>query len=221
VPGSITIPVYFHNVNNGNTAAKGFVTDAQFQQQLDVLNAAYANTSFVFTLAGIDRTTNKNWFSRCDNGRNESQMKAALRQGGKNALNLYTCSPGSNLLGWATFPSGYNGAPSLDGVVVLHASLPGGNAAPYNLGDTATHEVGHWLGLFHTFQGGCNGGDSVADTNAEASPAYGCPAGRDTCAAPGADPITNFMDYTDDACMNAFSAGQSDRADAQWAAYRQ
>lgn len=218
---SRNIPVYWHIIKSGTGA--GGVTAQQITNSIAVLNAAYAGTSFSFTLAATTTTNNGSWYS-CSGGSCETQMKNALRQGGSNALNVYSNNMGGGLLGWATFPSSYTSNPKGDGVVILQGSVPGGNAAPYNQGDTLTHEVGHWLGLYHTFQGGCSkNNDSVSDTPAEKSPAYGCPVGRNTCTGtkyPGNDPIYNFMDYTDDACMDEFTAGQAARMSAQWDAYR-
>lgn len=222
--GSITINVYWHVINNGTGIANGDIPQSQIDSQISVLNAAYANTPFKFALAGVDRTTNSSWYIS-SGGTSEQQMKNALRQGSADDLNVYSNNMGGGLLGWATFPSSYASSPKMDGVVILYSSVPGGSAAPYNLGDTATHEIGHWLGLYHTFQGGCvkqsTGGDGVSDTPAEKSPAYGCPAGRDTCTRyAGADPIYNFMDYTDDSCMNTFTTGQRSRMDSMWSTYR-
>ena len=222
-----TITVYFHVVRRGTGISNGDVPDSMISQQMSVLNAAYSGTGWNFNLAGVTRTTNTTWFNNCASSTTETQMKNALRVGTAATLNIYSCNPGGGLLGWATFPSGYASRPKYDGVVLLYSSLPGGSAAPYNEGDTATHEVGHWMGLYHTFQGGCarnasTGGDLVADTPAEKSPAYGCPVGRDSCRnIAGFDPIDNFMDYTDDSCMMRFSTGQDARMDAQWTTYRQ
>jgi len=220
-----TINVYFHVIRSGTGVSQGNVPSGQISQQISVLNSAFAGTGWSFNLVATTFTTNSTWFNSCNGSSTESAMKNALRQGTADDLNIYSCNPGGGLLGWATFPSSYQSQPKNDGVVVLFSSLPGGSAAPYNEGDTGTHEVGHWMGLYHTFQGGCarqpTGGDQVADTPAEKSPAFGCPGGRDSCRnIAGLDPIENFMDYTDDFCMYRFSAGQSARADSMWATYR-
>jgi hypothetical protein len=219
--GSVNIPVYAHVINKGTGISNGDIPDSMIADQIAVLNAAYANTPFRFTLAQTTRTTNSTWYTAGPDTAAEAAMKSALRKGTADDLNMYISSPGGGLLGWATFPNWYAGNPSDDGVVLLNTSLPGGTAAPYNLGDTGTHEVGHWLGLYHTFQGGCQkSNDYVSDTPAEQSAAYGCPTGRDTCRETGLDPITNFMDYTDDYCMDRFSAGQVARMDSFWTTYR-
>lgn len=215
------VPVYFHVIQS-STNANGGVTDTMINNQMAVLNSAFTGTNISFNLVAIDRTTNDAWFTVAQGSTQETAMKSALRKGGKESLNLYTANIGNGLLGWATFPSSYASNPLKDGVVVLNASLPGGTAAPYNLGDTGTHEVGHWAGLFHTFQGGCaKNNDGVDDTPQEKSPAFGCPVGRDTCTRnAGVDPIYNFMDYTDDACMNTFTAGQTTRMNQMMTTYR-
>jgi hypothetical protein len=246
-PGGVTIPVYVHVITS--TSGTGNVSDTKIREQIDVLNKAFAggdtqragdqplgsgntdyatntaiaNTSFRFQLAGTTRTANNTWYTAGPGTVAERKMKSALRQGGAGTLNLYTNNMGGGLLGWATFPWDYRYNPSNDGVVVLYASLPGGSAAPYNLGDTATHEIGHWLGLYHTFQNGCtSGNDNVSDTPAERTSYGGSPPPYpDTCTTyPGGDPVENFMDYTDDIGMFQFTPGQWTRMDSMARQYR-
>ncbi|MFC7546286.1 zinc metalloprotease [Plantactinospora sp. GCM10030261] len=222
---SITIPVVVHVIQENSTRAGGNIPDSMINSQITVLNQSFAGstggaaTAFGFQLQSINRVVNPSWYPIVQGSSAERSMKSSLRQGGKGTLNLYLGELSDGLLGWATFPT--RRLSSQDGVVALNESLPGGTATNYNQGDTGTHEVGHWLNLYHTFQGGCSGsGDQVSDTPAEASPAYQCPTGRDTCSAPGLDPIRNFMDYTYDSCMYQFTSGQASRMLTAWNAYR-
>jgi hypothetical protein len=221
--GKIVIPVRFHVITNGRV---GRVPKSRVVQQVAALNAAYggrtggADTGVLFRLTKVSVTTNARWFTRPK--QNERAMMTALRRGGRGTLNLYSAVVGVEVLGFSTFPQWYRGHPGLDGVVVDYRSLPNGGTEHFNRGYTAVHEVGHWLGLLHTFENGCvPPGDGVADTPYEAAPTEGCPAeAKDTCPAPGADPVHNFMDYGNDDCMREFTPGQARRIRASWAAYR-
>lgn len=231
VKATVSIPVVFHVISRGDGFANGEVSDQMIRAQVKVLNDSYsgktggAPSGFAFDLAGVTRTTNQEWFEQMAYDFDlELSAKRALRQGDAGTLNIYTVDGGA-YLGWAYFPSITTGSyADLDGVVLDWRSLPGGSFTIYSEGDTATHEVGHWLALYHTFQGGCTPfNDYVSDTPAEFSPAWYCPTGRDSCPQPvhpGLDPITNFMDYSQDACMYEFSQGQVSRMLAAWAAYR-
>ncbi|MEL4505124.1 zinc metalloprotease [Luteococcus sp. H138] len=228
---SAVIPVYVHVINDGTAATN--VSDAVIARQLQVLNAAYAGSNsgalagsgFSFSLVKTNRITKSTWANKVSPGsRVEKQIKAS-RVGDAKTLNIWITglgSSGGQLFGWATFPSDYARNPGMDGLMIDRRTLEGqpGAFPGYSEGDTATHEIGHWMGLYHTFQGGCAGGDEVADTAAEASPASGCPTGRDTCTASGTDPIHNYMDYSNDPCLTQFTQGQVDRMAAMWGTYR-
>ncbi len=226
---TVEIPVWVHVISQGEGLENGDVPQSMILAQMRVLNDSFAGrtggaaTPFRFDLQGVTRTINEDWFRMGIQSQAERRAKTALRIGGPETLNIYL-TDGGGYLGWATFPSSYQGQPSQDGIVLFYASLPGGGLDIYSEGDTAPHEVGHWLGLYHTFQNGCStNNDYVADTNAERGPAFNCPVGRDTCTGfkyPGLDPIFNFMDYTQDSCMYQFTAGQASRMISAWNAYR-
>ncbi len=225
---AVSVPVYVHVVTAGSV---GNVTDAQIADQVAVLNYTFAGregdarTGFSFALAAVSRTDNATWFYANPGGTSERKMKTTLRQGGTNALNLYSTTAG-DYLGWAYLPDILTkpGQAHLDGVVLDWESMRGTStryAGSYDQGETATHEVGHWLDLEHTFSGACTPkGDFVDDTPAEQTPTSGCPIGKDTCPAPLDDPIHNYMDYSYDTCYTQFTAGQSQRMRDAWLLYR-
>jgi hypothetical protein len=229
---SDTIPVWVHVITRGPGFENGDLSDAMIRAQIKVLNDSFtgktggANVGLGLQLVGVTRTVDQTWFEQMVYDLNvELAAKNELRRGGPETLNLYTVD-GGPYLGWSYFPSILTSDYAiLDGVAVDWRSLPGGSFDIYSEGDTATHETGHWLALYHTFDGGCTPkNDRVADTPAEFSAAFYCPIGRDSCPQrpnPGLDPIFNFMDYTQDSCMFEFTQGQAERMRAAWAAFRQ
>lgn len=236
------IPVVVHVIQS--TSGQGALTDAQVQSQITILNEDFRalagtpgaggfDTRIEFFLAtttptgapttGIDRHTNNTWFN--DSG----SYWNTIAWNPQRYLNLYTNSAGGGgVLGYVpTLPQNGIAGTSADRVVILWSAFgrnaPGG--APYNQGRTCTHEVGHYLGLYHTFQGGCGTtscyttGDTICDTSAEANPRFGCPTGATSCGTP--DPYRNFMDYTDDTCMTTgFSSEQARRMRCTLQSYR-
>ncbi|OLN97782.1 Extracellular metalloprotease-like protein 2 [Colletotrichum chlorophyti] len=196
----LVIGTYFHVVTTSRTTARGFVTASQDKQlfnQLAVLNAGFAPSRISFKLLGITRTINPSWSA----DRAEMDMKRTLRQGGYNTLNAYFIDNMGQVLGRCTLPELVTAGSYKfikDGCTVALSTVPGGSSRNFNLGATLVHETGHWFGLLHTFQGGCDGpGDFISDTPPVRSASYGCPIGRHSCPRqPGLDPIHNYMDYS-------------------------
>ncbi len=224
--GTIRVPTRVHIIRRND--GTGNVTDTQVTRQMRVINNAFkgmtsdaaAPTPFRFNVVSIDRTNNTDWYNWTFDD-DDVPAKRALHQGRANTLNIYIAGLQEGLLGYAFFP-----VPDplfRDGLVILNESMPGGSAAPYNKGDTATHEIGHWLNLYHTFQNGCaRPGDEVADTpyQFDGNNIFECDPALNTCSQPGRDPIHNFMSYGDDLCLDMFTAGQSNRMVAAWNAFR-
>ncbi|SDG55188.1 Pregnancy-associated plasma protein-A [Sinosporangium album] len=220
-PTTVTVPLWVHVLSDGQNRA----SDQAVRKQVETLNAAYSgryggtDTGMRFRLMGVVVTVNADWFR--DPLGHETQMKGTLRKGGVGTLNLYLAQLSELVLGYSTYPFWLRGNPRADGVVIDWRTLPGGAMQDFNRGFTGVHEIGHWLGLLHTFENGCEEpGDHVDDTPPQARPTQGCPTFVDSCPGGGADPIHNFMDYSNDVCMSEFTAGQGKRMREIWATYR-
>lgn len=246
--GPIEIETWFHIVTS--KAEAGQVTNAMINSQISILQDAYQDASIHYRLQGVTRHVNDIWARNDD----EIAMKTALRKGSYRTLNVYfqtdlEASPGdtgradqrgalvssdlsSSVLGFCTLPDPSVNATSVrddyikDGCNVLAKTMPGGSLDLYNRGGTAIHEIGHWNGLLHTFQGeSCssdNPGDYIADTPQQSTPTDGCPARKDSCPdSPGLDLIHDFMDYSSDVCYESFTSGQIQRMRGMWASMRE
>ena len=220
--GPVVIPTYVH-VMVAEDRVTGDVTDEQVEAQIEVMNEGFggeesqqaAETGFSFELEDVRRYYDDKWHI----DQQTKKYRSQTRVGGAETLNIWVVE--FPYLGIAQFPWDYDKNSDTDGVRVLWSSLPEGSETNYNEGDTATHEVGHWLGLFHTFDGGCSPeNDGVNDTPAQSSPTGGCPEGRDSCELPGLDPIHNYMDYSYDSCLTEFTEGQTLRMQDMYTAYR-
>ena len=227
---TLRIGVHVHVV--GSDTVRG-PSEKRVRRQVAVLDDAYdggqsadnARTRFSFYLASFERVRNNRWHDATIGSKADLTMRKKLHVGGPEDLNVYVSEPrqrdGNVVLGWSSAPWDVSRRTKLDGVTVHQGSLPGGELFGYDRGDTLVHEVGHWLGLFHTFEGGCTEeNDRVDDTPAQGEPSTTCEGDRDTCELPGLDPVHNFMDYSIDACMNMFTPGQVSRMTDNWLAYR-
>ncbi len=239
-PTNITIPVVVNVIYN--TAAEN-ISDAQIQSQIDVLNEDFnkrnrdvssvpgiykndvADVGIQFVLSAVvRRQSNRKQWAPVDG------MKSAAGGGidatdPEHKLNMWVCNLGQNLLGYAYYPESVPA--TIDGVVVLYSAFgsrdkyPAGSYIPnYDLGRTATHEVGHWMNLIHIWGddgGSCAGSDLVADTPNQADENYRCPTFPTISCNNSGDMSMNYMDYTYDRCMYMFSKGQQARSLAVFA----
>ena len=226
VNGKVEIPVVVNVLYR--TAAEN-ISLAQIQSQIDVLNKDFnalnsdyssvptlfsgvkANVGITFILQNVVRrsTTTSSWTT---SDAMKKSAKGIAPTTPTTVLNMWSCNMGGGILGYAQFPGG---ASATDGVVIDNNAFgtTGTATAPFNLGRTATHEVGHWMNLRHIWGDATCGSDLVSDTPTHNTANYGVPAypHYSTCTGTPVEMTMNYMDYTDDSGMYMFSNGQKSR----------
>jgi hypothetical protein len=217
----LQINLVFHVLSG--PSSEGNLSESVLSEQMSVLNNAYQSAGLHFNIAEVRRYPDSPYFAGGCFPTTEQgiRMKSELAVDPARFVNIYTCRLDLPFIaGYGTLPDEFPETDHQHGVIIDYGTVPG-SAAPLNLGHTLVHELGHYFGLLHTFQGACvEPGDGILDTPAEASPAYGCQVGRDSCPQAGADPISNFMDYSDDSCSDNFTPLQGARMQSLIATYR-
>lgn len=225
------IPIAVHVVYNNQHDAHN-ISDAQIQSQISVLNDDFRGVSggvdceIEFCIAGINRIQSSVYYN-VSTYSDDFDLKALSQETPTQYLNVWIVNSIDNgqTLGWSSFPKNLGTAPHLDGVVVADDFWgtigTAANSSPNHLGRTATHEIGHWLNLIHVFQGGCDDnstcafmGDCCCDTPPQEKYFYKCKKNKNSChddSPDEKDPIRNYMGYSDDDCMDNFTACQSIR----------
>ncbi|MFC4740249.1 zinc metalloprotease [Flavobacterium ponti] len=227
VNGKIVIPVVVNVLYK--TSAEN-ISLAQIQSQIDVLNADFnatnieynsvpsvfsgvkADIDISFVLDAVVRKSTKKSSWRTDDSMKKSNKGGINPTSPTTKLNLWVCNLSGGILGYAQFPGGPS---ATDGVVIDNNAMgtTGSASAPFNLGRTATHEIGHWLNLRHIWGDASCGSDLVSDTPTHNTANYGCPSfpHYSTCSGSPIEMTMNYMDYTNDSCMYMFSNGQKSR----------
>ncbi|KAJ6779967.1 hypothetical protein PWT90_03345 [Aphanocladium album] len=205
----VTVPVYLHVIAASQSKDDGYLSDADVTSTINGMNKHYKGLGFQFSVKGIDHTINTSWASDGD----EMAMKKKLRKGDYRTLNLYFL-PKLSPNGYCYYPttaSAGSDAFYRDGCTL--------RSNTYNNGQTTTHETGHWLGLIHTFEGGCSGPNDMVDDTPALVNSWSCNKNDDSCPdLPGKDPVTNFMSYG--TCRSEFTAGQSARMKSMYKKFR-
>ncbi|OAA55081.1 metalloprotease 1 [Cordyceps fumosorosea ARSEF 2679] len=212
----IDIPTYIHVVSSSKSESDGNIPDSTVNAAISSMNDGYSGSGFQFSVQKITRTVNADW----SNNKNLETMKSKLRQGDFRTLNIYivpklVTSDGVGLNGQCTFPFRSPKNVPQDGCIV--------RTGAYSNEQTTPHEVGHWLGLYHTFQGetdtkSCDTTNDYVDDTPAMKMTRGCDTDSDTCPGGGKDPVTNFMSYN--SCRTVFTSGQHDRMNSMYNKYR-
>jgi hypothetical protein len=215
----IEVPTYIMAFPK-QSSEEGMITMDRVEQQIKKLNEAFA-------VANIRFARKDALMVRDDKLNNNAELTdiGKFRKGGKDyrVLNVYVCNLTPGVGGLAHYPTKNpdEAAFTRDGVRVTEGVFAGSKSAAYNQGGTVVHEVGHWFGLMHTFEGGCDDKDGISDTPPQKEANFGCPAPKNSCPGkPGVDAISNYMNYADDKCKTEFTKGQIKQMRDNWFNFR-